>query len=142
MQLFPLHANLTSDEQRVVFLPTSKRKVVVATNVAEVRFFQTVLLLVVVRHSYRLHLMIRHRSLSLMLSTLSTVAKSKKLALTQVLGYQSLKRAGSRRRQLDSVVGVPGVQGQENATNYLLALKRLQWAISRSRKFCVCPWNL
>jgi len=36
IQVFPLHANLTSEEQRVVFLPTTKRKVVVATNVAEV----------------------------------------------------------------------------------------------------------
>ncbi|KAF8323715.1 P-loop containing nucleoside triphosphate hydrolase protein [Clavulina sp. PMI_390] len=35
VQVFPLHANLTSEEQRIVFLPTNKRKVVVATNVAE-----------------------------------------------------------------------------------------------------------
>ncbi|KAG8880465.1 hypothetical protein FRB97_000766 [Tulasnella sp. 331] len=35
IEVFPLHANLTSDEQRRVFLPTVKRKVVVATNVAE-----------------------------------------------------------------------------------------------------------
>lgn len=34
--ILPLHANLSSDEQRVVFLPTDKRKIVVATNVAEV----------------------------------------------------------------------------------------------------------
>jgi HrpA-like RNA helicase len=33
---FPLHANLSSEEQRVVFAPTSKWKIVVATNVAEV----------------------------------------------------------------------------------------------------------
>lgn len=36
VQVFPLHANLTSEEQRVVFHPTTRRKVVVATNVAEV----------------------------------------------------------------------------------------------------------
>jgi HrpA-like RNA helicase len=35
-KIFPLHANLSSDEQRVVFAPTSKWKIVVATNVAEV----------------------------------------------------------------------------------------------------------
>ncbi|KAG9026944.1 hypothetical protein FRB95_008310 [Tulasnella sp. JGI-2019a] len=35
VEVLPLHANLTSDEQRRVFLPTVKRKVVVATNVAE-----------------------------------------------------------------------------------------------------------
>jgi ATP-dependent RNA helicase DHX57 len=34
--IFPLHANLSSDEQRAVFAPTSKWKIVVATNVAEV----------------------------------------------------------------------------------------------------------
>lgn len=35
-KIFPLHANLSSDEQRAVFAPTSKWKIVVATNVAEV----------------------------------------------------------------------------------------------------------
>ena len=35
-KIFPLHANLSSDEQRAVFAPTAKRKIVVATNVAEV----------------------------------------------------------------------------------------------------------
>ena len=35
-KIFPLHANLSSEEQRAVFAPTSKRKIVVATNVAEV----------------------------------------------------------------------------------------------------------
>jgi HrpA-like RNA helicase len=35
-KIFPLHANLSSEEQRVVFAPTSKWKIVVATNVAEV----------------------------------------------------------------------------------------------------------
>lgn len=35
-KIFPLHANLSSDEQRAVFPPTSKWKIVVATNVAEV----------------------------------------------------------------------------------------------------------
>ncbi|KAH9009390.1 hypothetical protein EDB84DRAFT_1571247, partial [Lactarius hengduanensis] len=34
-KIFPLHANLSSDEQRVVFVPITKRKIVVATNVAE-----------------------------------------------------------------------------------------------------------
>jgi ATP-dependent RNA helicase DHX57 len=35
-KIFPLHANLSSDEQRAVFAPTAKWKIVVATNVAEV----------------------------------------------------------------------------------------------------------
>ena len=35
-KIFPLHTNLSSDEQRAVFPPTSKWKIVVATNVAEV----------------------------------------------------------------------------------------------------------
>ncbi|KAH9996047.1 P-loop containing nucleoside triphosphate hydrolase protein [Russula vinacea] len=34
-KIFPLHANLSSDEQRAVFPPTSKWKIAVATNVAE-----------------------------------------------------------------------------------------------------------
>jgi ATP-dependent RNA helicase DHX57 len=34
--ILPLHANLSSDEQRLVFRPTDKRKIVIATNVAEV----------------------------------------------------------------------------------------------------------
>ncbi|KAF8481792.1 P-loop containing nucleoside triphosphate hydrolase protein [Russula ochroleuca] len=34
-KIFPLHANLSSDEQRAVFPPASKWKIVVATNVAE-----------------------------------------------------------------------------------------------------------
>ena len=34
---FPLHANLSSDEQRAVFAPTSGWKIIAATNVAEVR---------------------------------------------------------------------------------------------------------
>jgi HrpA-like RNA helicase len=33
--VFPLHANLSSDEQRRVFMKTSKWKVIAATNVAE-----------------------------------------------------------------------------------------------------------
>ncbi|EGO02407.1 hypothetical protein SERLA73DRAFT_120997 [Serpula lacrymans var. lacrymans S7.3] len=33
--VFPLHANLSNDEQRAVFKPTSKWKVIAATNVAE-----------------------------------------------------------------------------------------------------------
>ena len=40
-RVLPLHANLTSDEQRRVFAPTSEWKIVVSTNVAEVsRFLQ------------------------------------------------------------------------------------------------------
>ncbi|TFK77465.1 P-loop containing nucleoside triphosphate hydrolase protein, partial [Pluteus cervinus] len=35
MELFPLHANLTSQEQKRVFLKTSKWKIIAATNVAE-----------------------------------------------------------------------------------------------------------
>ncbi|KAI0275281.1 P-loop containing nucleoside triphosphate hydrolase protein [Gloeopeniophorella convolvens] len=34
-KIFPLHANLSSDEQRAVFAQTSRWKIVVATNVAE-----------------------------------------------------------------------------------------------------------
>lgn len=37
-RVFPLHANLSSDEQRVVFAPTSEWKIIVSTNVAEVRW--------------------------------------------------------------------------------------------------------
>jgi ATP-dependent RNA helicase DHX57 len=36
-KILPLHANLSSDEQRAVFAPTSGWKVIAATNVAEVR---------------------------------------------------------------------------------------------------------
>lgn len=35
--IFPLHANLSNEEQRVVFKHTSKWKIIAATNVAEVR---------------------------------------------------------------------------------------------------------
>jgi ATP-dependent RNA helicase DHX57 len=35
-KIFPLHANLSSDEQRAVFAPSPKWKIIVATNVAEV----------------------------------------------------------------------------------------------------------
>lgn len=35
--IMPLHANLTNDEQRLVFRSTQKWKIVVSTNVAEVR---------------------------------------------------------------------------------------------------------
>ena len=35
-KIFPLHANLTSDEQRRVFAPTTEWKIIVSTNVAEV----------------------------------------------------------------------------------------------------------
>lgn len=35
-KVFPLHANLSNDEQRAVFAPTQGWKIVVATNVAEV----------------------------------------------------------------------------------------------------------
>lgn len=36
VDVLPLHANLTVEEQRRVFQSTARRKVVVATNVAEV----------------------------------------------------------------------------------------------------------
>ena len=40
-RVLPLHANLTSDEQRRVFALTSEWKIIVSTNVAEVsRFLQ------------------------------------------------------------------------------------------------------
>lgn len=35
-KIFPLHANLSSDEQRRVFSHTSEWKIIAATNVAEV----------------------------------------------------------------------------------------------------------
>jgi ATP-dependent RNA helicase DHX57 len=34
--IFPLHANLSNDEQRLVFAKTSNWKIIAATNVAEV----------------------------------------------------------------------------------------------------------
>jgi ATP-dependent RNA helicase DHX57 len=37
VSIFPLHANLSNDEQRVVFRSVPGWKIVVATNVAEVR---------------------------------------------------------------------------------------------------------
>jgi HrpA-like RNA helicase len=40
--ILPLHANLSSDEQKRVFTGTPNRKIVVATNVAEVRIFSPV----------------------------------------------------------------------------------------------------
>ena len=36
-KVFPLHANLSNDEQRAVFAPTKGWKIIAATNVAEVR---------------------------------------------------------------------------------------------------------
>jgi ATP-dependent RNA helicase DHX57 len=35
-EIFPLHANLSNDEQRLVFATTTKWKIIAATNVAEV----------------------------------------------------------------------------------------------------------
>lgn len=35
VEIMPLHAQLSSQEQKRVFLPTSNRKIVVATNIAE-----------------------------------------------------------------------------------------------------------
>ena len=37
VQLLPLHANLSNEEQRRVFETTSKWKIIAATNVAEVK---------------------------------------------------------------------------------------------------------
>lgn len=42
--IFPLHANLSSDEQRRVFASTSRWKVIAATNVAEARHRLSMLL--------------------------------------------------------------------------------------------------
>jgi len=47
-RIFPLHGNLSSEEQRAVFAPTSKWKIVVATNVAEVLLRATPRLLFIV----------------------------------------------------------------------------------------------
>lgn len=55
VELLPLHANLTNDEQRKVFQPTAKRKVVVATNVAEVSFQVTSPILVTPTPAYMLN---------------------------------------------------------------------------------------
>jgi len=38
-EILPLHANLSSDEQLAVFAKTNRWKIIVATNVAEVRSF-------------------------------------------------------------------------------------------------------
>lgn len=52
VELLPLHANLTNDEQRRVFQQTTKRKVVVATNVAEMQEWIMREVLQVRRRSY------------------------------------------------------------------------------------------
>jgi ATP-dependent RNA helicase DHX57 len=54
-RIFPLHANLSSYEQRTVFAPTSKWKIVVATNVAEVLLGATPRLLFHSQPHYRPH---------------------------------------------------------------------------------------
>lgn len=42
-KVLPLHANLTSDEQRRVFASTPEWKIIVSTNVAEVRVQQVII---------------------------------------------------------------------------------------------------
>jgi ATP-dependent RNA helicase DHX57 len=39
VDILPLHANLSNDEQRIVFAKTSNWKIIAATNVAEVCCF-------------------------------------------------------------------------------------------------------
>lgn len=41
VDIYPLHANLTSGEQRAVFKPSKKWKIIAATNVAEASGFQS-----------------------------------------------------------------------------------------------------
>jgi ATP-dependent RNA helicase DHX57 len=53
--VFPLHANLSSDEQRRVFMKTSKWKAIAATNVAETSITIDDVIYVIDAVCYELH---------------------------------------------------------------------------------------
>lgn len=71
--VFPLHANLSNEEQRRVFQQTKSWKIIAATNVAEVRVS------VLDMSEVTLIPPIRHQLLSMMLCMSSTQEKLKKL---------------------------------------------------------------
>jgi hypothetical protein len=134
-KIFPLHANLSSDEQRAVFPPASKWKIVVATNVAEVRLRAIIRHpLFYIRPHYR-----PHRLLSLLTtSSMSlTLEKLKRRNTTLRAASPNSSNNGSPALPDDSAGGVQDARAPVCAISYIRAIVRVRWSDSRVPRSCV-----
>lgn len=131
-KIFPLHANLSNDEQRVVFAPTSKWKIVVATNVAEV-------LLPAIRHPPHIFDLnapfCRLLSQSTTLSTSLTQEESKRRNTTRRAVSQNSSSNGSPALQDDNAGGVQGARARVCAISSIHAGASARWSSSHVPRF-------
>ena len=132
-RIFPLHANLSSEEQRVVFAPTPKWKIVVATNVAEVRLPATPRLLF-----SRLHCR-PHRLLSqlMILSMSLTQERLKRHSMTLRAASPNSSNNGSLALLDGNAGDVQGVRARVCAISYIHASVKARWSGSRVLRSCV-----
>jgi Helicase conserved C-terminal domain len=129
VEIFPLHANLSNDEQRRVFTATKLRKIVVATNVAEVCPRFDGYLVSLLRCQYRLPLPFP------MLYMLWTVARSKKRNMTPTLDFRALSKRGSLELPRDNAGVERAAHALANVTSFSRAYKRTRWSNSQFLRF-------
>jgi hypothetical protein len=132
-RIFPLHANLSSEEQRAVFAPTSKWKIVVATNVAEVLFRASPRLLFYSRPHYRLHRLLSPLTI---LSMSLTQEKLKRRSTTLRAASPNSSNNGSLVLPDDSAGDVQGVRARVCAINCIHASAKARWSGSRVQRSC------
>jgi hypothetical protein len=130
---FPLHANLSSEEQRIVFAPTSKWKIVVATNVAEVHHHVITSLFFYGRPHYRPRRLLSPLTI---LSMSLTQEKLKRHNTTQRAASPNLSNSGLLALQDDSAGDVQGVRARVCAISYTHANAKARWSGSRVLRSC------
>ena len=129
-RIFPLHANLSSEEQRAVFAPTSNWKIVVATNVAEVLHPSSTFYS---RPHYSTHRLLSPLTI-LSMSLIQEKLKRRNTTLRAVSPNSS--NNGSLTLPADSVGGAQGVRARACAISYIHATAKAKWSGSRVLRSC------
>jgi hypothetical protein len=127
-EIMPLHANLTTGEQKMVFKSTTQRKIVVATNVAEVgRGKQCVPI-------RQLTVGARLRSPYQTLSSSSTPERSKKFHTIPRRGCLHSLKHGLAKQQGDSAEAALVVLSRAGASKCIPNTKKNHGQILQSQK--------
>jgi hypothetical protein len=132
-RIFPLHANLSNEEQRAVFAPTSNWKIVVATNVAEVLLRAAPLYFFYSRPHHRTRRLLSPLTI---LSMSLTQERLKRRNTTQRAASPNSSNNGSLALPDDSAGDVPGVRARVCAISYIHASAKARWSGSRVLRSC------
>jgi hypothetical protein len=133
--VFPLHANLSSDEQRRVFVSSKSWKIIAATNVAEARICTCRSVTQILTH------VTRRPSPSTTFSTSWIVERSRRRPTTRRMACPACRRYGSLARRAASAVVEQGAPSRERATSCTHAGKKIASLRSRYRKSSGCRWK-